>query len=284
MRLVLLLLAIALLGFGVLYVAPAFRGQQPVAAEFSVGPWQISFYGLLLATAILTAFLVARREAQRTHFAASAIEGALPWVVGFGFLGARLYYVVFSWQYYRADWLGVFKVWEGGLAIYGAILGGVLGLWWYASRQGLHFPKLLDVLAVVAPLGQAVGRWGNFFNQEAFGLPTGLPWKMYVAPASRPFAYLNEKFFHPTFLYESLWDLFVFLLLLRLYRKGPPAGSVAGSYLVLYGLGRFFIEGLRLDSFFLNNLRLDQLSSLLAVLLGAVLLWRSYGQTPVENP
>lgn len=286
--LIVLICTAAVLGFVFFYVVPVFQGKVTVAADLNLGVMRIRLYGLTLAAAVLAAFLLAFRLAEKNGLNSSDIDGLLPWVVIFGFLGARLYYVVFSWQYFASDLWAILKVWQGGLAIYGAVIGGIIGLWLYARKRREKFWNFLDLLAIVLPLGQAIGRWGNFFNQEAFGRPTNLPWGMYIVPAHRPFPYLANQFFHPTFLYESLWDIAVFFLLWYLFKRGfgGRTGFLVGSYLILYPLGRFFIESLRLDSFYLSTFRVDQIVSLLAILVGVGILSlksKAYEKPALEN-
>ncbi len=249
-----------------------------------------NLYGLTLAIAILAGLLVAKKLAPKFKFAPKVIEDAFPWVVIFGILGARLYYVGFSWNYFGLHPQDILAIWKGGLSIYGAIMGGTLGALIFARRNHLRVLTLLDLIAVVAPFGQSLGRWGNFFNEEAFGRPTSRPWGLYISPQNRPREYLSVEFFHPTFLYESLWDLAVFLILLYLLGRAaasrPPAGFLVGVYLVLYAGGRFLIESLRLDSFFWGTVRVDQAVSLIAVLIAAVILYltyRTHEKPRVEN-
>lgn len=230
-----------------------------------------NLYGVCLALAILISYIIAVKNAPRFNIQKAAVENALLWLVLGGFIGARLYYVLFSshWHYFWAHPLEIIAFWHGGIAIYGGILGGGAAAFIYARFKGIKLINFLNLLALVLPLGQAIGRFGNYFNQEAFGTPTSLPWKIYIAPEFRPAAYLNFQYFHPAFLYEVVWDLVIFLILWRASKKNMP---ILAFYLILYGLGRFFIESLRLDSFFISNLRLDQITSLLAMISGVAVL------------
>ncbi len=212
------------------------------------------------------------------------ILGAIP--------GARAYYVAFSWERYqnvwtRVDFLGwdlhlpaAFAIWEGGIAIHGAILGGSLALWLFVRNHRLNFLQLADGIAPALILGQAIGRWGNFFNSEAFGAPCDLPWKLYIPPDRRPLEYMNYSFFHPTFLYESLWNLGVFALLSFVLVKYPRSkdGTLTCLYLIFYSLGRLWIEGLRTDSLMFGNIRVAQLISLAAMGLGTIGLRKIYAK------
>jgi phosphatidylglycerol:prolipoprotein diacylglycerol transferase len=193
-----------------------------------------------------------------------------------GLIGARLYYVAFNLDYYLRYPGKIFAVWEGGLAIHGGVLGGLLVGGGYALWRGLPAITYLDIAAPSLALGQAIGRWGNFFNEEAFGAPTDLPWKLYISPPHRPPELRDVEYFHPTFLYESLWDLLVFVLLVGWVRPrvARRPGAVFFAYIGLYSVGRFFIEALRLDSFWVGSLRVPQLASVAGVLVAAAgLLW-----------
>ena len=178
-----------------------------------------------------------------------------------GFLGARLYEVLFNWDYYGPHPGKIVAVWEGGLAIHGGLIAGpVVGIT-LAWRWRLPILQSLDVAAPSLFLGQAIGRWGNFFNEEAFGYPTAFPWRLYVSPGQRPAGYEAFEYFHPTFLYESVWNLGVFLALvlwLRPRMRDRP-GTLFFSYLGLYSIGRGLIEPLRLDSFWLGGFRVASL-------------------------
>ncbi|MFN3361842.1 MAG: prolipoprotein diacylglyceryl transferase [Pseudanabaenaceae cyanobacterium] len=213
------------------------------------------------------------------------------WLVAGALPGARAYYVAFKWENYQDVWSTVnfgglnfsvpaaLAIWEGGIAIHGAILGGFLALLLFSWRYRLHWVTLADGIAPALILGQAIGRWGNFFNSEAFGAPTDLPWKLYIAPQYRPPQYANYDYFHPTFLYESLWNFGVFMLLLSVLVKYPRAkdGTLALLYVVFYSLGRIWIEGLRTDSLMLGSFRIAQLVSLVAIGAGLWGLQRLYG-------
>lgn len=244
-----------------------------LSPDFHIGPVSLHWYGLLLGAAIFFGYVLAIKFAPRFGIAVRLVEEFLPWLVVAGLLGARFYYVIFSWDYFREHLGEIWKFWHGGLSIYGAITGGVIASIWFTKIKKAPVWSFLDLLALVAPLGQAIGRLGNFFNQEAFGRPTALPWGIYILPDHRPFEFLGEKYFHPTFLYELLWDLCVLAILLYLGRRSANrarfSGRLTASYLVLYGLGRFFIESLRVDSFFVFHFRVDQLVSILAIIIGA---------------
>ena len=249
---------------------------SPGAIAFHLGPITVRWYGILMATAILVGFWLAQRRATEEGLPADDILRAAQWAVVAGLVGARLYEVIFNWDYYGRFPEKIVAVWEGGLAMHGGLIVGPLVGILLARRWHVPIRRALDVIAPSMVLGQAIGRWGNFFNEEAFGDPTNLPWKLYISPAHRPPDLRSFDFFHPTFLYESLWDLLVFVVLVAWVRPRvrPRPGAVFFAYIGLYSVGRFFIEGLRLDSFWVGSLRVPQLASVAGVLVaGAGLLW-----------
>ena len=188
--------------------------QSPGPLLVELGPLAIRWYGLLIAVAVLLGLWVSSQLAKMRGLDPGVISDLLPLIVLSAVIGARLYYVLFEWQQYQINWLEAFQIWKGGIAIHGALLGGSIAVIAYSRWMKLSFWALMDVLLPSVALGQAIGRWGNFFNSEAFGLPTSLPWKLFIPVANRPAAYLNESWFHPTFLYESIWDLGLFVLLI----------------------------------------------------------------------
>ena len=220
-------------------------------------------------------------------------------LVLFAVIGARIYYVAFEWHNYASNPLKALAIWEGGIAIHGALLAGTLTLILFCRWRRQPFWDVLDVLVPSVALGQAIGRWGNFFNSEAFGVPTDLPWKLFIPAQSRPVIYGTSEFFHPTFLYESIWDLLLFGLLVLLFRRGLkapgmlPSGAMSCVYLVGYSLGRVWIEGLRIDPLCIGSLppacdggiRIAQLMSCTLVALGMIGLWWLYGRKqPLPDP
>ena len=186
---------------------------SPGAIAVQLGPLTVRWYGILTAAAIVVALWLVDRRARAEGLLADDIAGCATWAVLTGYVGARLYEVVFNWDYYGNHWAKIPAVWEGGLAIHGGIIvGGLVGAG-LAARRGLPVLRTLDIVAPSVAIAQAIGRWGNFFNEEAFGGPTDLPWKLYISPARRPLEYRSAEYFHPAFLYESLWDLAVFVAL-----------------------------------------------------------------------
>lgn len=246
---------------------------------FHLGPLTVRWYGLLIATGVILGYIVAyfrtkARGQDPEHISNILIIGLISAIIG-----ARLYYVAFSFNNYRNDLGEIFAIWHGGLAIHGGIIAALIALALYARYQKLDFWFWVDILAPSLILGQAIGRWGNFFNQEAFGYPTKLPWGIYIPPGKRPHEFLAFSHFHPTFLYESLWDIagFVILILLARYQlKKPaklPSGSILFAYGAYYSAGRFWIEGLRTDSLYLGPIRAAQLASVLAIAISVGLFF-----------
>jgi len=245
----------------------------PVALfGWQIGPIAIRWYGVLMACAMALGLWLAQRDARRRGLDPESLLKAAELALLGGLIGARLYYVLFNLDYYGQFPGKIFALWEGGLAIHGGVLGGILAGGAYAWRRALPLRPYLDVAAPSLALGQAIGRWGNFFNEEAFGRPTDLPWKLFISPVHRPLQYAQAEYFHPTFLYESLWDLVVFGVLVSLLRDrlARAPGALFLAYLGLYSLGRLFTEGLRTDPLMLGSLRIAQVVSLLGMAVAVV--------------
>lgn len=240
---------------------------SPGAIALQVGPLAIRWYGLLIATGVLLGSTLAHREAIRRGQDPDVLLNGIVLTVLTALVGARLYYVLFNWDYYSAHPGKIVAVWEGGLAIHGGLLVGAITTALFCRYAHLSLPVTTDILSPCVAIAQAIGRWGNFFNQEAFGTPTDLPWRLYIDPAHRPPQFSGFEYFHPTFLYESLWNFLVFFLLWFGLRKRLESrrGSLTLWYLGLYSVGRFFVEGLRTDSLMLGSLRAAQVVSLLLV-------------------
>jgi phosphatidylglycerol:prolipoprotein diacylglycerol transferase len=240
---------------------------------FELGPIPFRWYGLLITAALVIGITLAQRLAQGRGVDPEKIDELAIWLVLGALPGARLYYVAFEWERYADQPLSAFAIWQGGIAIHGAILGGMIAAFLFASCHKLPFWQLADIVAPALVLGQAIGRWGNFFNSEAFGRPTDLPWKLYIPPAQRPPGLADVAYYHPTFLYESLWNLGVFVWGLR-HPGRLKVGTIFLVYFAAYSLGRLWIEGLRLDSLMLGPLKMAQVVSLVGISLGvAGLVW-----------
>ena len=212
---------------------------------------KIYFYGVIMALAISIGVLVSDFIAYKFYdFKKETIIDLAPYLIVFGILGARFYYCALNSDFYLRFPTEILAIRHGGISIHGAIIGGIVGLLIFAKRRNLDYKKLLDVTAVGLPLAQAIGRWGNFFNSEAFGGPCNLPWKLYIAPQYRPIPFQEVQFFHPTFLYESMLDFILFIFLFYLAKKNfiKKDGNLALIYLILYSIIRIFVESLRIDS------------------------------------
>ncbi len=211
----------------------------------------IYYYGVIMALAIAIGVLVSDWAGSK-FFALKkeTIIDLAPYLIIFGIIGARLYYCILSYDFYLRFPTEIIAIRHGGISIHGAILGGLIGLWIFAKRHKINPVKLCDVSAIGLSLAQAIGRWGNFFNSEAFGAPTNLPWKLYIAPQYRPIPYQEYQYFHPAFLYESILDVVIFVILLALIKTGKlkKDGNPALIYLILYSIVRIIVEMFRLDS------------------------------------
>lgn len=249
--------------------------QSPIA--FSIGQFDVHFYGIIMFFAILfgigAMFAIAKRYYREVD--TEKILDILPVIIISAILGARIYYVLMDIQYYAKHLNEIFAVWRGGLSIHGALIGGITAGIILTKKHKLKFLKYADVFAYGLLIGQATGRFGNYFNCEAFGLPTNLPFGLFIPTVYRPYEYLHFEYFHPTFLYESIWNILVFFILLFGIRKIPKIadGTVFFSYLILYSAGRFFIEFLRIDSVLdVFGVPVAQLVSGFAIILGILFL------------
>ena len=260
---------------------------------FEIGPFALRWYGLLMLSAILVAAQVAVREVERQGENPDNLWDMLFWILIPGFIGARLYYVFIQSPrgpeglgYYLSNPGKILQIWGGGIHIFGGFIFGGLALWLFTRIRKLDARLYLDAIALGLPLAQAIGRWGNFINQELYGPPTTLPWGLRIDPQHRiaPYndfaTYPPSTRFHPLFLYESLWNFVGFGLiwwLARRFRKDLKPGDIALMYLIWYPLGRFFIEFLRTDSWFFPGTPFNVVHGLsaIAVLAGAIgLYWR----------
>lgn len=253
---------------------------SPIAISF--GPLQVYWYGLCLVLAMMAVLALAWRLRRQAGLSADDVYDLALWLIMSGLLGARLYeVVVLNWSYYAADPAAIIRVWEGGLAIHGALIGGAVALIVWCRRRGKKIIPLVDLLALLLPLGQAIGRWGNYFNQELYGAPTQAPWAIMIEQSRRPSALIDQATYHPTFLYESLLNLVLFAILALAWRHWRGSGRVAALYLVGYGAIRFTMEYLRLDPTpLIAGFRLPQLVSMALVMAGLGYLSRYRTSTP----
>jgi len=247
---------------------------------FNIGSLTIGWYGILIVTGVLAAIGISFVEAKRRGENTDHITGIVLLVIPLGIIGARLYHVIDQWEYYMQN-PGLI-IGGRGLGIFGAILGGALGLIVYTQWKKLSTLRWLDIVSPGLILAQAIGRWGNFFNQELYGYPTDLPWAIYIDPAHRLPGYGNYSRFHPLFLYESLWNLLGFGLLMLLGRKLHGRlrdGDIFLLYIIHYSIGRFFLEGLKIDVWTLGGIPTARWITGLAIAAAiGILIFRHYKQ------
>ncbi|MGG3799956.1 prolipoprotein diacylglyceryl transferase [Metabacillus fastidiosus] len=253
--------------------------DQPEALNriaFELGPITIYWYAIFIVTGVIIGLWIANKEAARKNLPKEIISDLILWALPISIITARIYYVIFRWEYYSQNIGDIIKIWEGGLAIHGALIGGVATVIVYSKKKNLSFWLLVDILAPSLILAQAIGRWGNFMNQEVHG-----------GPVSREFLeilqlpefiinqmYINGQYYHPTFLYEFVWNIIGFVILILLRRAKLKTGELFLSYLIWYSFGRFFIEALRTDNLMLTDtLRMAQVISILLIFIAISLVW-----------
>ena len=255
---------------------------SPEISFIQAGPFRIHFYALFILTGIILAIWLADVRLKKQGYASGVALDVALWTVPVAIIGARIFHVLThtgDYFYPGADLTVVFKIWEGGIAIYGGLIGGAVGAWIGTKRSGVGFWAFADAVAPGILLAQAIGRWGNYFNQELFGLPTTLPWGLEIDQFNPAFpdGLPAGTLFHPTFLYESIWSLVGVAALLLLDRKfNLRRGSMFGAYLIYYSIGRIWTENLRIDpSDIIFSLRTNVWSALLGVATGAILIYLS---------
>ena len=236
--------------------------------SFSIGPLEIHLYGVIIALGLLLAVLYACRRAASFGLKEDDILDGVLWITPFAILCARAYYVIFSWKNYAANPISALYIWEGGLAIFGGVIGAVVGVIVFCRIKKIKIAALLDLVALGFLIGQCIGRWGNFFNREAFGAATDSFLRMGL---TSPLTGVTE-YYHPTFLYESLWNLAGFIGLHFLSKHRRYDGQIALGYAAWYGLGRSIIEGLRMDSLYWGPIRVSQLLAVVSCLAAAGVL------------
>ena len=235
---------------------------------FSIGPLTVNFYGLIIGIGLLLAVWYGSKRSKQFGFKEDDILDGVLWVTPFAILCARLYYCIFSWDSYASNPISILYIWNGGLAIYGGVLGAIVGVTVFCKIKKIKLPALLDLVSLGFLIGQSIGRWGNFFNREAFGEATDIFCRMGL---------LNKftgvvEYYHPTFLYESLWNATGFVLLHFLSKKRKYDGQIALGYAAWYGLGRAFIEGLRTDSLMWGPIRVSQALAAVSCLAAVTIL------------
>lgn len=244
---------------------------NPIAIQ--LGSINIYWYGIIIALSFLLAFfLLERRTEKRKDSFGIKFDDIYDYSFGaiiFGFICARIYYVLFKLDYYLKNPLEIFEIWNGGIAIYGGIIGAVLYGIYFCKKRKIKFFNLADLLVPYLALAQSMGRWGNFINREAYGVETNLPWKMgiYIEELQ------NYIYVHPTFLYESIITFSIFIILIKISKKRKFEGQIFYLYMILYGLGRALIEGLRIDSLMMANFRISQVLSVIIVVLFSIIYY-----------
>ena len=240
--------------------------QSPGDTFLNLGFLTIRWYGLLISISVVIGLFISKKLAKSRNINPQYISDILPSLIISSIIGARAYYVIFEWRQYSGNnfftsfdlFNNVIKIpsllaiWQGGIAIHGGLIGGFLCILFFCKSKNIHLKTFIDILIPSIILGQSIGRWGNFFNNEAFGIPTDLPWKLFIPIQNRPIEFINYQFFHPTFIYESLWNFFIFILLIIIFyqqnnKNSVRPGFISCLYLIGYSFGRFWIEGLRID-------------------------------------
>lgn len=243
----------------------------------TIGPLSIYGFGVITAVAVLVAIMVTIWQACIRQEASEAVVDMALYGVPASLLMARVYYVAANWQLYCDNPMEIFAIWHGGLALHGALLGFLLSVYLYAKHHKLSLWNWLDIFAPGLAIGQVIGQWGNFINQEAFGYPTDLPWGIYIDYIHRPQGYEQFDFFHPVFLYLSLWNLLIFVVLIGLawYQcksRRLQSGTIFLLNIILYAAGRLVVEGIRLDSEIIGGFRLAQIVSVINIIISLWLL------------
>lgn len=253
-----------------------FHQFAPQAVFFSFYWIKIYWYGFLIVIGIISAMAVSRFLWKKKFSNLKLFDDLSFWLVVSGLIGARVYEWFLNFNYYFSNPEELLKIWHGGLAIHGAIIGALIALIIFSKKHKIKASKIIAVVVPGLALGQAIGRWGNYFNQELFGLPTNLPWGIFISPENRPLDYFQFSYFQPTFFYESLLCLLLFFVLLIAQRKKAKELIIIAIYFLGYGLIRFFLEFIKIDSTpQLLGLRWPQIISLLFIIIGGILIYRS---------
>ena len=249
---------------------------------FYIGPVNIYYYGVIIMLGALAALWLAIREAKYRELDSEIVWDVVPWLLIAGIIGARLWHVLTPSKsmgagidYYFSNPIEILKIRKGGLGIPGGILGGIIALIIYCRKKKLNFFTWADIIVPGVALAQAIGRWGNFINQELYGSPTDLPWAIHIDEANRLPEYMRYETYHPMFLYESLWNLmnmFLLLVLERQYKDKLLPGDLLFTYLIVYPLGRFLLEFMRLDTSLVGGVNINQLTMLVVMVFAIVML------------
>lgn len=243
--------------------------QSPGEIAFMVAGFSVYWYGIILALAVLQGVFVAEWIAK--DLPANFFIDNSPLIIISGIIGARIYYCLLNFSYYIENPIEIFDIRQGGLSVHGMIIAGVGTIYFLAKKNKISFLKLADILACSVAIAQSIGRWGNFFNSEAFGLPTNAKWGLFIPESQRPLEYISSELFHPAFLYESLLDLVIFFVLVFILKKNKCSGTVFFTYLILYSIARICVEQIRLDSaLYIGQIPVAQIVSVVLILCGLV--------------
>ncbi len=240
----------------------------------SIGPIDIYWYSVLIVVSIIIGMYFSLKQADKNGLGREFLYDLIFYLIPVGIVGARLYYVIFNFSLFKDNILDIFKIWEGGLAIYGTVITSIIFIIYYCKKKNKNILLTLDTLSPYLILGQAIGRWGNFINKEAHGAITSYEYlkSIHIPNFIIEGMYINGAYYIPTFLFESLWCMlgFIILLIIRKKNKYSNKGLLLFSYFIWYGIGRFFIEGLRTDSLYLGIFRISQLVSILLIIIGII--------------
>ncbi|AZV62157.1 prolipoprotein diacylglyceryl transferase [Peribacillus frigoritolerans] len=252
------------------------QGIQPLnPIAIDLGPIQVHWYGLIIGFGVLLGLIIALRESERRGLDKEIFTDLILFAVPIAIISARIYYVIFQWEYYSQNPGDIIKIWNGGIAIHGALIGSVLTAIVFAKVKKVSFWKLVDIAAPSLLLGQAIGRWGNFMNQEAHGeeITRSFLENMHLPEFIINQMYINGTYYHPTFLYESIWNILGVIILLSLRKVNLRRGELFLTYVIWYSIGRYFIEGLRTDSLMLTeSLRIAQVISIVLIAVAIALV------------
>ncbi len=240
---------------------------------FNIGPVTIHYYGITIAFATFLGWALAKRRAPKYKIPQEIFdELQILLVIALALVGARIYHVLDYWKYYSQNLISIFYITNGGIGIWGALFGGLFGLYIFTKIKKIPLLVALDLTVPSLILAQAIGRIGNYINQEGFGPPTRMPWGVYIDPSKRPTQYLANSYFHPTFFYEAAIDLAIFIALIYFAKRTQTSGKVFALYLILYSASRFFVEFLRIDTWTIGTIKIAQVIAILTFFFGLNLL------------
>ena len=249
-------------------------------AAISFGPITIYWYSIMILLGVIVAFILIKKEAKKRNIDEDFITNLIFYTFLFGIIGARFYYVLFNLDYFLSNPIEIIKVYNGGLAIHGGIIAGVLTIFFYCKKYNINVLKVLDICSVGLIIAQAIGRWGNFFNKEAYGAVTTLSHlkSLHLPNFIIEGMNINGTYYEPTFLYESIWNIigFIILILVRRLYKNLKTGQLTGIYFIWYSVGRFIIESKRSDSLMLGPLKVAQVVSVILFIVGLILIFNLF--------